>query len=193
MERRESDLSSPLWLSVALAPALAVCDLATTALAMGVLAIALGAVMTTAGGFLKSLSEDLRWMLLTLLLTAAVSCTGLLISAWRHDLYGALGVFLPLLAANFSLQRGASRQSMKPALRFTVTLALLVLILGLVREFVGRGSFFHDALMLGDRAAALDVQLFRADMGFLLAMLPPGAFIASGLLLAARNWMQARS
>jgi electron transport complex protein RnfE len=193
MERRESDLSSPAWLAVALAPALAVSDLASTALVLGVLVIAIGAVMTIAGGLLKSRSDEVRWILLTLLLTAAVSSAGLLVSAWRHDLYGALSVFLPLLAANLALQRGAPAHPVKPAFLFTLTFALVMLILGLVREFVGRGSLFHDAHMLGDWASALDVQLFRPDMGFLLAMLPPGAFIAFGLLLAARNWMNRSS
>lgn len=193
MEPRESPLSSPPWLAVALAPALAVSDLASTALALGLLVLAVAAVMIVAGGLLRSLCDELRWILLTLLLTAAVSSAGLLVSAWRHDLSGALGIFLPLLAANLALQRGVPAQAAKPAFAFTLILALALLILGLVREFVGRGSLFHDARMLGDWAGFLDVQVFRADMGFLLAMLPPGAFIAFGLLLAARNWMNRSS
>jgi electron transport complex protein RnfE len=91
------------------------------------------------------------------------------------------------------LQQGVPAHAAKPAFAFTLILALVLLILGLVREFVGRGSLFHDARMLGDWAGFLDVQVFRADMGFLLAMLPPGAFIAFGLLLAARNWMNRSS
>jgi electron transport complex protein RnfE len=69
-----------------------------------------------------------------------------------------------------------------------VQIALLLLLLGIARELVGRGSIFHDAgNQFGDWARGL--QLFRADMGFLLAMLPPGAFISLGLLLALRNWL----
>lgn len=184
-----------------LCPILAVSDTVTNALGLGVVAI----VTVTLAFLLASLigrgvSGDLRWVAAVLLLATAVSCAALLMEAWMHELHRALGLFLPLLIANFVVQMRAdecSRLSHSRAvilgLRTGTTIALAMLALGLARELVGRGSILHDAnLMFGSWAAALDTQLFRADMGFLLATLPPGAFISFGLLLAGRNWVRAR-
>jgi electron transport complex protein RnfE len=78
------------------------------------------------------------------------------------------------------------------ALRTAGGMALTLLLLGAARELVGRGSLLHDAHLLGTWASGLGIQFFRIDMGFLLAMLPPGAFLALGLLLALRNWLGQR-
>jgi electron transport complex protein RnfE len=75
------------------------------------------------------------------------------------------------------------------SLRIAIGIAITLLPLGIARELVGRGSLLHDAhTLLGAWAGSAEVSVFRVDMGFLLAMLPPGAFIAFGVLLAARNW-----
>jgi electron transport complex protein RnfE len=68
-----------------------------------------------------------------------------------------------------------------------------MLILATGRELVGRGSVLRESGgMFGDWASGLHQQLFREDMGFLLAVLPPGAFIALGLLFAMAKWWQRR-
>ena len=77
--------------------------------------------------------------------------------------------------------------ALKMALKTAGGMALTLLLLGAARELVGRGSLLHDAHLLGTWASGLGIQLFRVDMGFLLATLPPGAFLALGLLLALRN------
>ena len=72
-------------------------------------------------------------------------------------------------------------------------IAVTLLPLGIARELVGRGSLLNDAgTLLGAWAGWAETSVFRVDMGFLLAMLPPGAFISFGLLLAARNWIRQR-
>lgn len=184
-----ADSSNPLWLAVALTPALAMSDLGIHALSLGIVMIALCAFMTAVGALLKRLPEELRWLLTALILAAAVSSIALVMSAWRHELFVALGVFLTLLAANLVLLYSGPQQTARSALQLVMTFAVLLFALGLMRELVGRGSIFHDAAALGSWIGVLDTQLFRPDMGFLLAMLPPGAFIACGLLLAARNWL----
>jgi hypothetical protein len=63
----------------------------------------------------------------------------------------------------------------------------------MMAKLVGRGSLLNDAgNLLGAWASRAETSIFRVDMGFLLAMLPPGAFISFGLLLAARNWIRQR-
>ena len=184
-----------------LCPILAVSDTVTNALGLGVVAI----LAVTIAFFIASLigrflAGESRWVVAVLLLATAVGCASLLMEAWLHELHRALGLFLPLLIANFVVQMRADECSTLSPLRAVVlglrtggTIALALLALGFAREFVGRGSVLHDAgLMFGSWAHVLDTQLFRADMGFLLATLPPGAFISFGLLLAVRNWARAR-
>ncbi|HEY4368998.1 MAG TPA: Rnf-Nqr domain containing protein [Steroidobacteraceae bacterium] len=184
-----------------LCPILAVSDSVANALGLGIVAI----LAVTLSFFIasligKRLAGELRWVVAVLLLATAVGCATLLMDAWLHELNRALGLFLPLLIANFVVQMRADECSHHTPLRAIVlgvrtggTIALALLALGIAREFVGRGSILHDAgLMFGGWARVLDTQLFRADMGFLLATLPPGAFISFGLLLAARNWAKAR-
>jgi electron transport complex protein RnfE len=68
--------------------------------------------------------------------------------------------------------------------------ALLLCTLGFVRELVGQGSIFArlDLLIGGGELSGL--QLF--DGGFLLALLPPGAFFALGLAVAGKNAIDQR-
>ncbi|HMN43484.1 MAG TPA: Rnf-Nqr domain containing protein [Povalibacter sp.] len=191
---------SSIWLLIALCPALATSDLATNAIALGVSAIIACFIGTTAGWLTRTIASPLHHVLTTLVLAALVSLLGLWMSAAAHELRGSLGVFLPLLSVNFAIVALADRSrqtglisAWRSALIYGVFIAAILIVLGLARELVGRGSLFHDAAdALGPRAAGLDLQLFPADMGFLLAMLPPGAFIAFGVLLAARNWLRHR-
>jgi len=79
------------------------------------------------------------------------------------------------------------------SVRIAIGIALTLIVLGFARELVGRGSLLSGAAMLlGDWAERLEIKVFSVDMGFLLAMLPPGAFISLGLLIAARNWIASR-
>jgi electron transport complex protein RnfE len=67
-----------------------------------------------------------------------------------------------------------------------MTAALVVL--GAMREILGNGTLFDGAdLLLGDWAAVLRIEVFELHSNFLLAMLPPGAFIGVGLLIALKN------
>jgi electron transport complex protein RnfE len=130
-----------------------------------------------------------------LMLAALVACVELLLSAWFSELRTSLAIFVPLVVSNLIVVQHlyARHESVVDAvtasLRIALGIAITLLPLGIARELVGRGSFLHDAnTLLGTWAGWAEVSVFRVDMGFLLAMLPPGAFISFGLLLAARNW-----
>ncbi|HWK75822.1 MAG TPA: Rnf-Nqr domain containing protein [Povalibacter sp.] len=187
-------------LVLALCPALAVSDTTANALGLGAAALLASVVTCMAASFLRRLPAQAQWPIGILVFAAIVSATSLWLDAWLHELHRALGIFLPLLVANVAIQLRA-RESASVALaeaamlgvRTGGAMAMVLLVLALARELVGRGSILHDAgRLLGNAAGMIDVQLFRADMGFLLAMLPPGAFISLGLLLAARNWLETR-
>jgi electron transport complex protein RnfE len=134
-------------------------------------------------------------------LTGAATVTTLcelLLHATFYDLYRKLGLFLPLsIISCLLLARSEMRalqtswaSSCKRALQMSAGYALAAIILGVSRELVGHGSLFDNAAdLLGAWAAPLQTQVFRADMGFLLAVLAPGAFVGLGLGVALYNWL----
>ncbi len=74
-------------------------------------------------------------------------------------------------------------------LGFLVVLALL----GALREIIGFGTLFANAeLMFGEGAQMLTIEFNQDYPGFLLAVLPPGAFFGLAILIVAKNWLDAR-
>ena len=144
----------------------------------------------------RSLPAEVRIAVFVLLIAALVTSVELALAAWLPGLHAALGIFLPLIVTNCLLlaraEAFASRQP--PALALLDGLAmgsgfLLVLVgLGSVRELLGHGSLGSDLhLLLGGAPTVAGLRLFDSQHGFLLALLPPGAFILLGLALAWRQ------
>ena len=76
------------------------------------------------------------------------------------------------------------------ALGFGVVLVLL----GAIRELLGTGGLFANMrLLFGESARAWHLVLAEDYPSFLLAILPPGAFIITGLLIAIKNQIDARA
>jgi Na+-translocating ferredoxin:NAD+ oxidoreductase subunit E len=181
-------------------PLLAVSDTVVNAIGGG-LAVLIAAPVAAALFMLarRWLTPETHLAGALLLLGGATACIELLMRAYFYDLHGSLGVFLPLIVANIVVVGALIEPEQTIAggvsstLRTSAAIALTLLILGVARELVGRGSLLHDAgLMFGQWARVFDTGVFRIDRGFLLGMLPPGAFISLGLLLAVRNWQAAR-
>jgi electron transport complex protein RnfE len=72
-------------------------------------------------------------------------------------------------------------------------LSLVLATLGGIREIVGKGTLFSGIdLVFGPSAKAMILTVVPDYHGFLLAILPPGAFIGLGALIATRNWLEQR-
>ena len=70
---------------------------------------------------------------------------------------------------------------------------IILVILGGMRELLGQGTLFAQAdLMFGEAAKDLTITVFENYRGFLLALLPPGAFIGLGLLVALKNTIDSK-
>jgi electron transport complex protein RnfE len=185
-----------------LCPLLAVSSTVVNALGLG-LATTLtlmcsNLAVSLARGLLR---PEIRIPAYVLIIASVVTVVQLLMQAWFHDLYRVLGIFIPLIVTNCAIigraEAFASRNRPLPALADGLATGLgfciALLALGAVREIVGRGTLFSQArLMFGQFGDSLELTLIPDHPGFLLAILPPGAFIGLGLLIAGRNWLDSR-
>ncbi len=149
----------------------------------------------------RALRPEIRIPAYVLIIASVVTVIQLLMQAWFHDLYRVLGIFIPLIVTNCAIiGRAEAFASKNPPLPSVIDglatglgFCLALVALGALREIVGRGTLMSQAgLMFGDLGESLQLTLIPDHPGFLLAMLPPGAFIGLGLLIAGRNWLDAR-
>ena len=147
------------------------------------------------------LRQEIRIPAYVLIIASVVTAIDLLMQAWFHELYLVLGIFIPLIVTNCAIigraETFASRHAPLPSvldgLATGLGFCLALVLLGALREIVGRGTLFSQAqLMFGEFGERLQLTLIPDHPGFLLAMLPPGAFIGLGLLIAARSWLDSR-
>ena len=143
------------------------------------------------------LRPEIRIPAFVLIIASVVTAIELLMKAWVYDLFRVLGIFIPLIVTNCAIigraEVFASRHRPVAALvdGFATGLGfcLTLVLLGALREVSGRGTLLADAsLLFGNLGQNMTLTLFPEHPGFLLAILPPGAFIGLGLLIAARNW-----
>lgn len=143
----------------------------------------------------------IRIPLYVLIIASTVTIIELLMQAWLPELHASLGIFLPLIVTNCLIigrsEAFASRQelgsSIHDALAMGAGFLWVLVLLGGMRELLGQGTLFDQAhVLFGEQARQLSLQVFPADNGLLIALLPPGAFFALGLLLAGKNLIDAR-
>jgi electron transport complex protein RnfE len=180
-----------------LCPLLAVSDSIINALGLSVVAILVISIASLPLTFaLRRLPEYGRIALVVIIVSGIVTSALLLTHAWFFDLYRAIGIYLPLLVAGALLiarndvaaPRGPRRALVLAGLRTGLLFSTALIVLGATREFVGHGSLFFGAEAVpGKFFGGLVTRFFHPDFGFVLAILPPGAFIAMGLLFALRN------
>lgn len=141
---------------------------------------------------------EIRVPIYVLIIASLVTCTELIFKAWFPALDRSLGIFIPLIVTNCAIvaraELFASRNgivaSFFDGLGMGTGFALLLMAIGLFRELIGRGSLFAelDKLIGGESMAGLVI----VDGGWLLAVLPPGAFFSLALAVALKNYLDAR-
>ncbi|GGP74339.1 electron transport complex subunit E [Shewanella ulleungensis] len=185
-----------------LCPLLAVTATITNALGLGVATL----LVLMGSNILVSLVRDyvpkeIRIPVFVMIIAALVTCVQLLINAYAYNLYISLGIFLPLIVTNCVIigraEAFASRNSLAHSafdgLMMGLGFTAVLVVLGASRELLGQGTLFDGAdLLLGEWASILTIHVWQIDTPFLLAMLPPGAFIGMGLLIALKNVIDSR-
>jgi len=142
--------------------------------------------------------DAIRIPIYVLIIASLVTCIELIFKAWFPALDRSLGIFIPLIVTNCAIvaraELYASRNPVGSSILDGVAMgsgfALLLCALGFVRELIGHGTMFArlDLLFGGEPMHGLQL----VDGGFLLAILPPGAFIALGLAVAGKNALDQR-
>ncbi|AHK79949.1 electron transport complex RsxE subunit [Ectothiorhodospira haloalkaliphila] len=144
---------------------------------------------------------EIRIPVYVLIIASVVTAIELSMNAYFHELYLVLGIFIPLIVTNCAIigraEAFASKNTLPRAFVDGLTMGLgftaVLVALGGMREALGHGTLFDQAhLMFGEAARGLTITLVEDYRGFLLAILPPGAFIGLGLLLAMKNWIDDR-
>ena len=146
-------------------------------------------------------SDAVRLPAFVMIIASAVTCIELLMQAFTYELYQILGIFLPLITTNcVILGRAdgfASRNSLAPAayngLIMGVGFGIVLVLLGALRELIGTGSLFANMdLLFGPAAASWKVVVIDNYPNLLKAILPPGAFIYTGLIIAVKKMKDGR-
>ena len=185
-----------------LCPTLAVTTSATNALGLGIATLAVLMMSNLAISLVRNwVPNEIRIPIYVMIIAALVTCVQLVMNAYLFELYQALGIFIALIVTNcIIIGRAESFANRNPpllalfdGLMMGLGFTLVLLLLGSVREILGQGTLFAGAdQLLGPWATHLKIVLYQADAGVLLAILPPGAFLALGFIIAAKNLVDAR-
>ena len=180
-----------------LCPLLAVTASTVNALGLAAATLFVLVVSNTTVSLIRSVvSDTIRLPVFVMIIAAAVTVTELLMQAYSYELYQILGIFLPLITTNCIILGRADAFARKNALLAAfydggimgIGFGAVLVLLGAIRELLGTGALFADMqLLFGTGAASWRWQVFNVDYPFLVAILPPGAFLVTGFLIALKN------
>lgn len=196
------DYNVALVQMLALCPALAVTTSATNGLGMG---LATTLVLIISNAIISSLrhviSPEVRNPLMIGIIAGVVTLIDMAMNAWMHELYQVLGLFIALIVTNCAVLGRAEAFCLKhPVLPSIldgagsgIGFTWVLVLIGGIREILGSGTLFAQASsLLGVHFQWLELTVLPGFQGILLAILPPGAFIALGFLLAGKRVLDRR-
>ncbi|MCK9199837.1 MAG: electron transport complex subunit E [Gallionella sp.] len=186
-----------------LCPLLAISSSVVNAVSLG---LATTLVMALSGAAVAAIREfipnEARIPVYVLLIAVLVTIVQLLINAYAYSLYIVLGIFLPLIVTNcivlaraesFASKNGVAASALD-GIAMGLGLTAVLGVLGAIREILGHGTLLSGIdMVFGEAAKSWVITVIPDYHGFLLAVLPPGAFIVLGLLIAGRNWLDLRA
>jgi electron transport complex protein RnfE len=172
------------------------------------LGLATALVMLISSAAIAAIREfipnELRAPIFILIIAALVTMVDLLMNSYVHDLYIVLGIFIPLITTNcivlaraeaYASKNGVTASALD-GLMMGLGLTLVLFILGAGRELIGKGTLLSGIdLVFGPAAQSWVIHIIPAEYNyqFLLAILPPGAFIGLGFLIAGKQALDRRA
>jgi electron transport complex protein RnfE len=186
-----------------LCPLLAVTSTVVNGIGLGIATLITLVLSNTLVSLIRGfVRREVRLPVFVLIIACVVTVIELTMKALFYDLYLVLGIFIPLIVTNCAIigraEAFASRNSVGVSaldgfmmgFGFLIVLALL----GGMREIIGFGTLFSNAdLMFGEKARVLMLVFNENYRGFLLAILPPGAFFGLAFLIVIKNIIGSRS
>ena len=182
-----------------LCPLLAVTSTVANALGLGLATLLVLVGSNTIVSLIRNhVSDAVRLPVFVMVIASFVTCTEMLMKAYTYELYQILGIFVPLIVTNCAIlgraEGFASKNSVGLAALdgFMMGLGfLLVLVaLGALRELLGQGTLLVDMhLLFSPSAMNWLVKPFGENYSFLIFVLPPGAFLVAGVLIALKNML----
>lgn len=146
----------------------------------------------------NAVTNAVRLPAFVMIIAALTTCIELLMQAFTYELFQILGIFIPLITTNcvilgraeaFAAKNSILRASFD-GLMMGLGFGLVLVVIGATRELLGTGMLFTNMFLLfGNVAEHWQIIVFEDYKGFLLAILPPGAFLVLGLLIALKNWI----
>lgn len=185
-----------------LCPLLAVSASFVNALALGLATLFVLTCSNVAVSLIRHQTSDtVRLPTFVMIIASFTTCAEFLMNAFTYELYLILGIFIPLIVTNCTVlgraDAFASKHGVLPSavdgFMMGLGFALVLITLGTLREVLGTGALFANMhLLFGDIARGWKITLFSDYTPFLVAILPPGAFLFMGLLIAAKNLINSR-
>ena len=185
-----------------LCPTLAVTVSVVNGLSLGILtALVMAASNAAVSPIRQWVPSEIRIPVFILIVAGLVTVLDLSMHAYFHELHAVLGIFIPLIVTNCivlaRVEAFAAKNPVLPSaldgLMMGLGLAIVLAILGGIREVIGKGTLLSGIdLALGAGAKSWMITVLPDYHGFLLAILPPGAFIGLAMLIAAKNWVDSR-
>jgi electron transport complex protein RnfE len=196
--------SNGLWKNnAALVQLLGLCPLlAVTGSVVNALGLGLATMLVLIGSNVavslirKKVSDAVKIPAFVMIIATFTTCTELLMKAFTYELYLILGIFIPLIVTNCAILGRAEAFASKnnvissalDGFMMGAGFAVVLLVIGTIREIFGVGTIFANMdLLFGPIAANWTINLFGEGYGFLIRVLPPGAFIVTGMLIALKN------
>ncbi|MET0355909.1 MAG: electron transport complex subunit E [Cellvibrio sp.] len=181
-----------------LCPLLAVSASVVNALGLGIATLLVLTTSNIAVSLIRNqISDTIRLPAFVMIIASLVSCIELLMKAYTYELYQILGIFIPLIVTNCAVlgraETFASKNKIIPSaidgFMMGLGFTLVLVCVGAIREVLGTGMIFNNMqLLFGESAANWTLNVFgNTYPGMILALLPPGAFIVVGFLMAAKN------
>ena len=181
-----------------LCPLLAVSGTVVNALGLGLATLLVLVGSNIAVSLIRNLVSDaVKLPAFVMIIASFTTCTELLMQAYTFELYQILGIFIPLIVTNCAIlgraDAFASKNPIFPAAvdGFMMGLGFLIVlvVIGATRELLGEGTLFADMhLLFGESARSWQLNVMGDNYtNFLVAVLPPGAFLVAGMLIAVKN------
>ena len=185
-----------------LCPLLAVTGSVVNALGLGLATMLVLTASNTAISMIRNhVSEAVKIPAFVMIIASFTTCTELLMQAFTYELYTILGIFIPLIVTNCIILGRAEAFACKNTVVASALdgfmmgsgFGLVLLLIGTIREILGNGTLFANMhLLFGPMAENWTLHLFGEGYGFLIAVLPPGAFLVAGMLIALKNIIDKR-